>query len=126
MTCEGPANRLANTVIPSVAEKSAFGWVMAQRKQFYVYLMASRSRTLYVGVTSDLAGRTYQHKHKLLPGFTSHYNIDRLVYFEVLDDARSAITREKQLKKWSRAKKVALIESVNATWADLSDGWYSD
>ena len=93
-------------------------------KQFYVYLMASRSRTLYVGVTSDLTRRVYEHKNKLIPGFTSHYNICRLVYYETFDDARTAITREKQIKAWSRAKKVALIESINPVWGDLSEDWY--
>ncbi len=97
---------------------------MATKKQFYVYLLASKSRTLYVGVTSDLTRRVYEHKHKLLPGFTSKYNIDRLVYFEVGEGAEGAIAREKQIKGWSRAKKVALIETANQCWADLSEGWY--
>ena len=86
--------------------------------------MASRSKTLYVGMTSDLMRRVYEHKHKLIPGFTSQYNIHRLVYFEVIPDAKSAIAREKQIKAWSRAKKVALIESVNPVWDDLSEEWY--
>jgi putative endonuclease len=93
------------------------------QKQFYVYLLASKSRTLYVGVTSDLQARLYQHKNKQLDGFTAQYNIDRLVYFEVHNDALTAITREKQIKKWSRAKKIALIEKTNPTWEDLSEQW---
>jgi putative endonuclease len=92
-------------------------------KRFFVYIMASRSRTLYVGMSSDLEGRVYQHKNKLVPGFTSQYNISRLVYFEEAGDAYGAIAREKQIKAWARAKKVALIEAANPTWEDLSDEW---
>ena len=90
----------------------------------YVYIMANRSRTLYVGVTSDLQQRAYQHKHKLLPGFTSRYQMDLLVYFEETPDIRDAIAREKQIKGWTRAKKLALIERVNPEWEDLSEGWF--
>jgi putative endonuclease len=86
--------------------------------------MASKSRTLYTGVTSNLERRVLQHKGKLLPGFTARYNIDRLVYFEGFGDVLAAITREKQIKSWSRKKKIALIESVNPDWKDLSDAWY--
>ena len=93
-------------------------------KRYYLYIVASRSRTLYVGVTSDLLRRVYQHKNKLLEGFTSLYNIDRLVYFEEYNDPREAIAREKQLKRWARAKKVTLIERTNPTWDDLSEEWY--
>jgi putative endonuclease len=92
-------------------------------KSYFVYMMTNRTHTLYVGVTNDLARRVYQHKHKLLAGFTSHYAIDRLVYFEQCNDARAAISREKQLKGWRRARKVALIESVNPRWQDLSRRW---
>ncbi len=95
-------------------------------KQFYVYIMASGSRTLYTGVTNELRRRVYEHKHKLVEGFTSKYNITRLVYFEVTADVRAAITREKQIKGWLRRKKVALIESLNPNWDDLSAGWYAD
>lgn len=90
----------------------------------YVYIMANRSCTLYVGVTSDLHQRVFQHKNKLLPGFTSRYRIDRLVYFEETPDIRDAIAREKQIKGWVRIKKLALIESVNPEWEDLSEGWF--
>ena len=87
---------------------------------FYVYLMANRKQgTLYVGVTRDLVQRVAQHKMKSLPGFTSRYDVDRLVYLEVYDDATNAITREKELKKWRRAWKVALIERENPDWRDL-------
>ena len=95
-------------------------------KQYFVYIMSNKSRTLYTGVTNDLNRRVYEHKHKLTPGFTSKYNITRLVYFEVTSDIRSAIAREKQIKGWLRAKKMALIESVNPTWADLSADWQEE
>ncbi|MBI2181217.1 MAG: GIY-YIG nuclease family protein [Deltaproteobacteria bacterium] len=91
--------------------------------QYYVYIMTNKSRTLYTGVTNNLERRVYEHKQKLIPGFTSKYNISRLVYFEATEDIRAAIEREKQIKGWLRSKKVALIESVNPTWADLSAGW---
>lgn len=92
-------------------------------KQFYVYIMANRSRTLYTGVTNDLQRRVFEHKHKLIPGFTQKYNITNLVYHEATGDVREAIAREKQIKGWLRAKKVALIESVNSDWRDLSEDW---
>jgi putative endonuclease len=94
--------------------------------EYFVYIMTNRSRTLYVGVTGDLKRRVYQHKQKLAPGFTSRYNIDRLVYFEHTPDVRSAIAREKQIKGWLRAKKIALIEAANLHWEDLSEGWFSE
>jgi putative endonuclease len=93
-------------------------------RAYYVYIMASRSRTLYTGVTRELTVRVSEHKQKLVPGFTSRYNINRLVYYEDFRDVRSAIAREKEIKAWRRAKKIALIESRNPTWVDLSDGWY--
>jgi putative endonuclease len=92
-------------------------------KQYYVYIMSSRSGTLYTGVTNDLARRVYEHKNKLIPGFTAKYNITKLVYFETTEDVRTAIAREKQIKGWLRVKKVALIESVNPSWDDLSADW---
>ncbi len=85
--------------------------------------MASRSRTLYPGVTNNLERRAYEHKHKLVDGFTTRYNINRLVFFEVTDNVLSAIAREKEIKGWTRAKKVALIEVSNPTWEDLSTQW---
>ncbi len=90
---------------------------------YYVYILTNRSGTLYIGVTNDLQRRVYQHQHKLIPGFTAKYNITRLVYFEATSDIRSAIEREKQLKGWLRAKKIALIEAVNPNWDDLSADW---
>jgi putative endonuclease len=89
---------------------------------FYVYLMASRRNgTLYLGVTNDLVRRVYQHKTKAIPGFTSRYGVDRLVWFESYDDPTTAITREKELKKWRRAWKIRLIEESNPNWRDLYD-----
>lgn len=95
-----------------------------QPKTFFVYLLSSRSRTLYVGMTSNLVTRVWQHKTKAVPGFTARYNIDRLVYFEEFGTADEAIAREKELKDWRREKKVALIEAANPAWEDLSEGWY--
>ena len=86
--------------------------------------MTNKSRTLYIGVTNNLERRVYEHKHKLLSGFTDKYNITRLVYLEETSDIHSAIVREKQIKGWLRAKKVALIESANPHWRDLSADWY--
>jgi len=85
--------------------------------------MTNKSRTLYTGVTNDLERRVYEHKQKLVPCFTAKYNITRLVYFEVTQDVQAAIAREKQIKEWLRRRKIALIESVNPEWKDLSIGW---
>jgi len=93
-------------------------------RTFYVCIMASRSRALYTGVTRDLTRRVSEHKQKLIPGFTSTYNINRLVYYEDFRYVRAAIAREKQIKAWRRSKKIALIESKNPAWQDLSEGWY--
>jgi len=92
--------------------------------QYYVYIMTNRSRTLYTGVTNNLERRVYEHKQKLVEGFSKRYNLTMLVYYEATGDVRSAIRREKQIKGWLRRKKVALIESVNPQWKDLSCGWY--
>ena len=89
-------------------------------KTYYVYIMTNKSRTLYTGVTNDLTRRVYEHKHKLVPGFTAKYNITYLVYYEDFQNINAAITREKQIKGWLRAKKIALIESLNPDWKDLS------
>ncbi|MEW6530980.1 MAG: GIY-YIG nuclease family protein [Thermodesulfobacteriota bacterium] len=91
-------------------------------KQFYVYILASqRNGTLYIGVTSNLIQRVWQHKEGLVQGFTKKYCVKELVYFEVHDTAESAITREKQIKKWRRAWNVQLIEDFNPDWEDLYD-----
>jgi putative endonuclease len=89
-------------------------------KQYYVYIMANRSRSLYVGITNDLERRTYEHKHMLKPGFTRRYTIDRLVYYEATPSVDAAIQREKQIKGWLRSRKIALVELANPTWRDLS------
>ena len=92
-------------------------------KYYYVYIMASYSRRLYVGVTSELAVRVWKHKTNYYPkSFTSRYNIKKLVYFEVFDDPNEAIAREKQIKKWRRSKKVDLIEKHDPGWDDLNPG----
>jgi len=93
-------------------------------KRYFVYIMTNRSRTLYTGVTNDLTRRVLEHKRKLISGFTSKYNIHQLVHFELFGDIRAAIHREKQIKGRLRAKKIALIESTNPDWKDLSEGWY--
>ena len=88
---------------------------------FYVYLLASKTRgTLYVGVTSDLVRRVWEHKCKAVPGFAARYGVDRLVWFENHDSAEAAIRREKQIKEWKRAWKISLIEGENPYWIDLS------
>ncbi len=88
--------------------------------RYCLYIMTNKSKTLYIGVTNNLARRLYEHKNKLFEGFTKKYNITKLVYFEVFTDPKPAIAREKQLKGWLRAKKVALIEGNNPNWNDLS------
>ena len=89
-----------------------------------VYIMASRSRTLYIGVTSDLHRRVWQHKNGTYGGFTSKYHVTRLVYYEEFVVIVNAIAREKHLKGWSRAKKLALIDGQNPSWVDLAEQWY--
>ena len=89
-------------------------------KNYYIYILASkRNGTLYIGVTNDLIKRVYEHKNKLVEGFTKKYNIDMLVYYEVSENIESAIIREKQLKKWNRNWKLELIENFNPEWKDL-------
>ncbi|OGI02537.1 MAG: hypothetical protein A2Y25_07125 [Candidatus Melainabacteria bacterium GWF2_37_15] len=91
-------------------------------KQGYIYILANYNKTsLYVGVTSDLIKRVYEHKHKLIVGHTAKYYIDRLVYYEQFEDIKDAIAREKQLKGGSRQKKMDLINSFNPEWKDLYD-----
>jgi len=90
-------------------------------KNFYVYIVTNNSRTLYIGVTNNLSRRIYEHKSKFIEGFTKKYNIHKLVYFEVFNNPDEAIRREKQLKGWLRKKKIALIESTNPEWKDLSE-----
>ncbi len=93
-------------------------------KEYYVYIMTNKSRTLYTGVTNDLMRRVYEHKNKIVQGFTSKYNIQYLVYYESTSSIYVALEREKQIKGWFRAKKIALINSVNPDWKDLSEEWF--
>lgn len=93
-------------------------------KEYYVYIMTNKSRTLYTGVTNNLMRRVYEHKKKLVEGFTSKYNIQFLVYYESTNDVHVALAREKQIKGWLRSKKIALIDSMNPKWKDLSEEWY--
>jgi putative endonuclease len=94
---------------------------MVPRYQYFVYIMTNKSGTLYTGVTNNLERRIYEHKQHLVKGFTNKYNIDKLVYFEETNDIHAAISREKQIKGWLRQKKIALIESMNPGWKDLSE-----
>jgi putative endonuclease len=91
-------------------------------KNYCVYILASQKNgTLYTGITNDLVRRVYEHKNDLIKGFTSKYRINRLVYYEQIADIRSAIIREKQIKKWNRKWKIELIEAMNPGWTDLYD-----
>jgi len=93
---------------------------------YYVHILASNSGVLYVGSTSDLARRMYQHVHCLIPGFTKSYRVDRLVWWDATPNARAAVAREREIKSWRREKKVRLIESLKPGWMDLSAGWFPD
>jgi putative endonuclease len=95
-------------------------------KHYYVYIATNASRTLYTGVTDNLERRVYEHKNKLIDGFTKRSNITNLVYHEGTSDVQSAIMREKQIKGWLRRKKIALIEAMNPNWEDLSDEWVEE
>jgi putative endonuclease len=94
------------------------------KNTFFVYILASKSRVLYTGMTNNLARRLLEHKKKLVQGFTSKFNINRLVYFEEYQNPEEAILREKQIKGWVRIKKIKLIEEINPGWKDLSEGWF--
>jgi len=90
------------------------------KKQYYIYIMTNqRNSALYTGITNDLKRRVYEHKEKLIKGFTKKYNITKLVYYEIYDDAETAIHREKQLKGGSRQSKIDLINSMNQNWHEL-------
>jgi putative endonuclease len=93
------------------------------KKTYFVYIMSNISKMLYVGVTNNLEHRVFQHKAKLIDGFTKKYNLHRLIYFEAFGDIRDAIAREKQIKGWLRATKVKLVESVNPERKDLAADW---
>ena len=93
-------------------------------RQYYVYILTNKdNRVLYTGVTNDLARRLYEHRNKLVDGFTKRYNVTKLVYFEVTTNVESAITREKQIKGWSRKRKLDLIQTANPEWRELSEDW---
>ncbi|NQU83337.1 MAG: GIY-YIG nuclease family protein [Parcubacteria group bacterium] len=94
-----------------------------QQHNYYVYILSSNSGTLYIGVTNDIERRVSEHKQGLIKGFTKKYNCKKLVYYEDYTDIKQAITREKQLKKWSRNKKQNLIKTLNPTWKDFSLEW---
>ncbi|NQV38191.1 MAG: GIY-YIG nuclease family protein [Candidatus Marinimicrobia bacterium] len=93
-------------------------------KSYYVYIMSSLSKRLYVGVTSNLLGRVWQHKQKKIDGFTKRYNITKLVWYEETNDVYAALEYERKIKKWRREKKIILIEKKNYGWLDLSENWY--
>ena len=88
---------------------------------YYVYILSNKSKTLYIGMTNNLERRMYEHKNKLVDGFTKKYNLTKLVYYETTNDVKSAINREKQLKGWLRKRKIDLIEQKNPNWDDLSN-----
>src|SRR5882724_9569705 len=98
---------------------------MRKPKQFYVYIMTNRPRShvLYTGITGNLPRRVFEHKNKLVAGFTSRYNLTRLVYYESFAYPDAAIDREKEIKGWRRSKKIRLIESMNPHWYDLAEHW---
>jgi putative endonuclease len=91
-----------------------------KRECYFVYIVASKSRVLYIGMTNSVDRRVWEHKNDVTDGFSKHYRCHRLVYFESFDDVRRAIDREKQLKRWNRAKKIWLIERLNPTWEGLA------
>ena len=95
-------------------------------RTYYVYILASDSGVLYTGVTNALRRRLIEHRLKMVPGFTKKYNLMKLVYFQGFEDVRRAIAREKKIKAWTRKKRVALIESKNPRWVDLSAHWYPE
>ncbi len=95
-------------------------------KRYFVYIMNSSTGTLYTGMTNNLERRVYEHKHKLLPGFTKKYDVTRLAYFEETNDVGIAIAREKEIKGWRRSKKIDLIKTLNPTWQDLAADWFDD
>jgi len=95
-------------------------------KWYYVYILTNRSKTFYVGITGKITQRIFQHKTGAFEGFTSRYNLDRLVYWEKFKHVNEAIAREKQLKGWSRIKKTQLIVGMNPTWEDLAEDWFPE
>ena len=98
---------------------------MPLEHHYYVYLMTNwNNKVMYVGITNNLERRVYEHKQKLVKGFTEKYKVDKLVYFEETSDVWAALAREKEIKKWRREKKNNLVQSLNPRWIDLSEGWF--
>ena len=95
-------------------------------RTYYIYILSSAGGTLYTGVTNDIWERILLHKQRKLPGFTQQYNVIRLVYYEETKYILNALNREKQIKGWRRSKKIELIESLNPSWVDIADDWYSN
>ncbi len=96
---------------------------MRTERRYFVYILASRSLNLYTGITDNIFRRALEHKSGTIEGFTKRYNINRLVYFETFKYVNNAIAREKQVKAWTRSKRITLIKSVNPSWQDLAEGW---
>ena len=94
-------------------------------KTYYVYIMVSETGTLYTGITSNLKRRVFEHKAKAVPGFTTQYDVKKLVYVETFKAPAPAINREKQIKSWRREKKIKLIDTKNPAWDDLAADWYA-
>jgi len=107
-----------------VFSQNDIGLVIRIARTFYTYIMASKTRVLYIGMTNDLFRRVWEHKRHLLKGFTKRFNVTRLVWYDETDDVTAAIELEKGLKGWLRKKKVALIEENNPNWLDLAAEWY--
>jgi putative endonuclease len=99
---------------------------MVRERAYFVYILASLSRVLYVGATSDLCRRMYQHKTGVIPGFTSKYKINRLVYYETTPNSRAAVAREREIKGWTRERKCRLVEQTNLGWEDLAVSWFTN
>ena len=99
---------------------------MHREKWFYMYIVSNRSKTLYTGFTGNLRQRIYEHKTGAFDGFTKRYKIDRLMYFEQFKYANNGINREKQVKRWTRIKKIQLIVSMNPAWRDLGEDWFPE
>ncbi len=97
---------------------------MPTQRRYFVYILSSRTKRLYIGVTNDLERRVSQHKRHEIEGFTRTYNIDQLIYYEETDDVHAAISREKQLKGWMRIRKIQLVQDMNPEWHDLAADWF--
>lgn len=93
-------------------------------QDYYVYILTNNSKTLYTGFTNDLRRRVSEHKRKVIPGFTSRYNINKLIYFEYFSARENAVDREKQIKGFLKSKKISLINTMNPEWKDLSEEWF--